>query len=51
MFCLGDLAALPYFIKRTRYHNFPIYLETHAGGNRKMTVVKFIEGDIWVPLN
>ncbi|KAK2150027.1 hypothetical protein LSH36_427g05027 [Paralvinella palmiformis] len=41
---LGDL---PYFIKRTRFHNLPVYVEIHNGGNRKMTLIKYVEGDIW----
>ena len=40
-----------YIVNRTRFHNFPIYLESHSGGNRKMTVIKYVEGDIWVSYN
>lgn len=38
---------LPYCVRRTRYHNFPVYLELKAGGSRKITLIKFVEGDIW----
>ncbi|CAN0409641.1 unnamed protein product [Lampetra planeri] len=39
--------ALPYFVKRTRMHNIPVYQKmTH--GNRELTVISNIEGDIWV---
>ncbi|XP_025911508.1 39S ribosomal protein L49, mitochondrial [Apteryx rowi] len=38
--------ALPYFVRRSRMHNVPVYRDlTH--GNRKMTVIRKIEGDIW----
>ncbi|KAF7235182.1 39S ribosomal protein L49, mitochondrial [Varanus komodoensis] len=37
---------LPYFVRRSRMYNLPIYTDiTH--GNRKMTVIRKIEGDIW----
>ncbi|KAE8607184.1 hypothetical protein XENTR_v10011070 [Xenopus tropicalis] len=37
---------LPYFVRRSRMHNIPVYTDiTH--GNRHMTVVRKIEGDIW----
>ncbi|XP_072101701.1 large ribosomal subunit protein mL49-like [Mobula birostris] len=37
---------LPYMIRRSRMHNLPVYTDiTH--GNRKMTVIRKIEGDIW----
>lgn len=38
--------ALPYMIRRSRMHNVPVYTDlTH--GNRKMTLVRKVEGDIW----
>ncbi|XP_039625275.1 mitochondrial ribosomal protein L49 [Polypterus senegalus] len=38
--------ALPYMVRRSRMHNVPVYSDiTH--GNRKMTIVRKIEGDIW----
>ncbi|KAM4722328.1 large ribosomal subunit protein mL49 [Rhinophrynus dorsalis] len=37
---------LPYFVRRSRMHNIPVYTDiTH--GNRQMTVIRKIEGDIW----
>ncbi|XP_047218021.1 mitochondrial ribosomal protein L49 [Girardinichthys multiradiatus] len=37
---------LPYMIRRSRMHNIPVYSDlTH--GNRKMTLVRKVEGDIW----
>lgn len=38
---------LPYFVRRSRMHNLPVYTDiTH--GNRQMTVIRRVEGDIWV---
>ncbi|KAL0994082.1 hypothetical protein UPYG_G00117550 [Umbra pygmaea] len=38
--------ALPYMIRRSRMHNVPVYTDlTH--GNRKTTLVRKVEGDIW----
>lgn len=37
---------LPYFVRRSRMHNLPVYTDiTH--GNRQMTVIRKVEGDIW----
>ncbi|XP_063294119.1 large ribosomal subunit protein mL49 [Pelobates fuscus] len=37
---------LPYVVRRSRMHNIPVYTDiTH--GNRQMTVIRKIEGDIW----
>ncbi|XP_005894125.1 large ribosomal subunit protein mL49 isoform X2 [Bos mutus] len=37
---------LPYFVRRSRMHNIPVYRDiTH--GNRQMTVIRKVEGDIW----
>ncbi|KAM8829742.1 large ribosomal subunit protein mL49 [Synchiropus picturatus] len=37
---------LPYMIRRSRMHNIPVYTDlTH--GNRWMTLVRKVEGDIW----
>ncbi|ELU10648.1 hypothetical protein CAPTEDRAFT_164413 [Capitella teleta] len=43
--CKRDTAE--YFVGRTRFHNYPIYQETFEGGNRHMTVLNNVEGDIW----
>uniref|UniRef100_A0A9L0IVS9 Large ribosomal subunit protein mL49 n=1 Tax=Equus asinus TaxID=9793 RepID=A0A9L0IVS9_EQUAS len=38
--------SLPYFVRRSRMHNIPVYTDiTH--GNRQMTVIRKVEGDIW----
>ncbi|KAJ0037141.1 hypothetical protein NL108_016811 [Boleophthalmus pectinirostris] len=37
---------LPYMIRRSRMHNVPVYTDiTH--GNRQITIVRKVEGDIW----
>ncbi|XP_058382436.1 large ribosomal subunit protein mL49 isoform X1 [Diceros bicornis minor] len=37
---------LPYFVRRSRMHSIPVYKDiTH--GNRQMTVIRKVEGDIW----
>ncbi|XP_048853919.1 mitochondrial ribosomal protein L49 [Brienomyrus brachyistius] len=37
---------LPYMVRRSRMHNVPVYTDlTH--GNRKTTLLRKIEGDIW----
>ncbi|XP_063800918.1 large ribosomal subunit protein mL49 [Pseudophryne corroboree] len=37
---------LPYIVRRSRMHNVPVYTDiTH--GNRHMTIIRKIEGDIW----
>ncbi|KAM9750729.1 large ribosomal subunit protein mL49 [Menidia menidia] len=42
----GSPPSLPYFIHRSRMHNIPVYTDlTH--GNRKTTLVRKVEGDIW----
>ncbi|KYO27847.1 39S ribosomal protein L49, mitochondrial [Alligator mississippiensis] len=37
---------LPYFVRRSRMHNIPVYTDITTG-NRKMTLIRKIEGDIW----
>ncbi|XP_006925286.2 39S ribosomal protein L49, mitochondrial, partial [Pteropus alecto] len=42
----GTPPDLPYFVRRSRMHNIPVYKDiTH--GNRQMTVIRKVEGDIW----
>lgn len=37
---------LPYMVRRSRMHNVPVYSDlTH--GNRNMTLIRKVEGDIW----
>ncbi|XP_070420369.1 large ribosomal subunit protein mL49 isoform X2 [Equus przewalskii] len=43
---LNPPPSLPYFVRRSRMHNIPVYTDiTH--GNRQMTVIRKVEGDIW----
>lgn len=37
----------PYFIKRSRNHMVPVYLNLSFRGTRKQTIVRNIKGDIW----
>lgn len=37
---------LPYMIRRSRMHNVPVYTDLTCG-NRKTTLVRKVEGDIW----
>lgn len=39
--------GLPYFVERTKNFMFPVYLHLTFRGQRRITVIKFIEGDIW----
>ncbi|XP_064623210.1 large ribosomal subunit protein mL49-like [Lineus longissimus] len=41
----GDL---PYFVRRSRFHNIPVYLEHLKNNTVKCTKVLHIDGDIWV---
>ncbi|XP_069501060.1 large ribosomal subunit protein mL49 [Ambystoma mexicanum] len=38
--------ALPYMVRRSRMHNVPVYTDISTG-NRKSTLIRKIEGDIW----
>jgi hypothetical protein len=40
-------SKLPYYVLRTRFHNFPIYA-LEREGTRKLVRIKHIQGDIWV---
>ncbi|XP_011187216.1 probable 39S ribosomal protein L49, mitochondrial [Zeugodacus cucurbitae] len=43
-------AALPnlkYFVARTKNHMVPVYLHTTFRGQRRITVIRRIQGDIW----
>ena len=42
-----DSASLPYFIRRTKNHMYPVYEEVRHD-NQLLTKVAKIEGDIWV---
>ena len=36
-----------YFVERTRFHNFPVYIQEVDGGTRKLTVINRVKGDHW----
>ncbi len=37
----------PYFVERTRFHNLPVYIERRDGGQRKLTYINRVKGDLW----
>ncbi|XP_078001269.1 large ribosomal subunit protein mL49-like [Glandiceps talaboti] len=37
----------PYYIRRTRFHSWPVYAMYKDGGGRQITTVNKIEGNIW----
>ena len=40
---------LPFFVERTRNHMIPVFLHFEAvRDQRKITIIKHIDGDIWV---
>ncbi|NWR95361.1 RM49 protein, partial [Furnarius figulus] len=43
----GPSPDLPYFVRRSRHHNLPVYLEVRKGGNRKITTLRGVRGDLW----
>lgn len=43
----GPPPALPYFVRRSRLHNLPVYRRL-VKGNRRLTELRHVEGDIWV---
>ncbi|CAG9788258.1 unnamed protein product [Diatraea saccharalis] len=43
-----EAKSLPFFISRTKNHDIPIYMETTFKGNRRITKIKKIDGDIWL---
>ncbi|XP_062367944.1 large ribosomal subunit protein mL49 isoform X1 [Cinclus cinclus] len=42
----GSPPELPYFVRRSRLHNLPVYLGQRQG--RRLTALRRIHGDIWV---
>ncbi|CRG85960.1 mitochondrial large ribosomal subunit L49, putative [Talaromyces islandicus] len=40
------LTNLPYFVRRTPSNQFPVYLETKAGGTTRLTKIQKTEGDL-----
>lgn len=43
-----EATTLPYFITRTKNAEIPIYLDITFRGQRKISIIKKIEGDIWL---
>ncbi|XP_049795701.1 probable 39S ribosomal protein L49, mitochondrial [Schistocerca nitens] len=40
--------SLPYFVKRNKNYMLPVYLNIKFRGQRRITVVRNIQGDIWL---
>ncbi|KAK9512351.1 hypothetical protein O3M35_000796 [Rhynocoris fuscipes] len=40
--------SLPYYVRRTKNHMLPIYLNTSKRGQRKLTIIRLIRGNIWL---
>ena len=48
---LDSASAYQFFVKRTKNHMIPVYLNFEAvRDQRKITLIKNIEGDIWVSI-
>ncbi|XP_046624517.1 probable 39S ribosomal protein L49, mitochondrial isoform X1 [Neodiprion virginianus] len=43
-----DALKLPYFVSRTRNYLQPVYLQRSFRGMRRITILRKIEGDIWL---
>lgn len=41
-----QLTNLPYFVRRTPSNKLPVYLETKAGGTKRLTKIQKTEGDL-----
>ena len=41
---------LPFFIKRSKFNNLPVYSDYKRGGNYKLTVIRKIKGDLQVKI-
>ncbi|KAJ7374414.1 54S ribosomal protein L49, mitochondrial [Desmophyllum pertusum] len=37
---------LPFFIKRSKYNNLPVYTDFKSGGTRHITIIRRITGDL-----
>lgn len=48
-FSMAEAPDLPFFIKRSKFNNLPVYTDYKRGGNYKLTVIRKIEGDLQVP--
>lgn len=45
---IAKVRAQSYFIERNKNHMIPVYLKTNFRGQRKLTLIRKIEGNIWV---
>ena len=43
---LGTLETLPFDVQRTHKGNLPVYSDRRAGGQRKITIVRLVYGDV-----
>ncbi|KAI0404124.1 mitochondrial large subunit ribosomal protein-domain-containing protein [Xylaria palmicola] len=43
-----DLPArrLPYYVSRNNLNNYAVYQKTKAGGSKKFTILKYVQGDL-----
>merc|ERR1712047_172493 len=41
----AEAGDLPYFVRRTRHYNMPIYMEQR--NSRHLTHIRYVEGDVW----
>ncbi|XP_059224027.1 large ribosomal subunit protein mL49 isoform X2 [Stomoxys calcitrans] len=46
-FTVADIDKLEYFVARSRNHMVPVYLETTFRGQRRVTVVRHVQGNLW----
>ncbi|RMX52395.1 large ribosomal subunit protein mL49-like [Pocillopora verrucosa] len=37
---------LPFFIKRSKYNNIPVYTDYRSGRTRKLTIIRRVKGDL-----
>lgn len=44
---VDNVDGLPYFVARTKNHMQPVYLCTYFRGQRRLTKVRRVQGDIW----
>lgn len=51
-FCLltffKEKPNLPFYIKRSKYNNLPVYTDYKNAGSRKITIIRRIKGDLKV---
>ena len=49
-FFFAESPNLPFFIKRSKFNNLPVYSDYKRGGNYKLTVIRKIKGDLQVKI-